>query len=33
MRDVLSRIADQPINRIGQLLPWDIGGAYLRAAA
>jgi transposase len=24
LRDVLARIADHPIRRIGELLPWDV---------
>jgi transposase len=34
LRDVLGRIADHPINRIGELLPWNITmGSPIRAAA
>lgn len=25
LRDIIGRIADHPINRIGDLLPWNIG--------
>jgi transposase len=34
LREVISRIADHPINRIAQLLPWNIGlASQARAAA
>jgi transposase len=33
LRDVLGRIADHPINRIADLLPWSIDQAQPRAAA
>jgi transposase len=34
LRDILGRIADHHINRIGELLPWNIaGGSMARAAA
>jgi hypothetical protein len=33
LRDVLGRIADHPINRIADLLPWNIDEVRPRAAA
>ena len=33
LRDVLKRIAEHPVNRIGQLLPWNIPEALVRSTA
>ncbi len=33
LRDVLGRIADHPINRIDQLLPWNIGAQPIEQPA
>jgi hypothetical protein len=32
LRDVLSRIADHPVNRIGELLPWHMAGSATSAS-
>jgi transposase len=33
LRDVFGRIVDHPINRIAELLPWNLDAASPRAAA
>ena len=33
LRDIIGRIADHPINRIAELLPWNIGAAAKIPAA
>src|SRR5499427_6123625 len=33
LRDVLSRVADHPINRIADLLPWNLAPAHQAEAA
>jgi transposase len=32
LRRVLERIADHPISRIAELLPWNLGGSSAAAA-